>query len=100
MPSLSILAEPSVAVVDRNVERKKSRDLAEVYLKFLYTKEGQDIAAKNFYRPRDPKIVAKYADKFTKVELVTIADFGGWPDTQKKHFGDGGVFDQIYTGKK
>jgi sulfate transport system substrate-binding protein len=101
VPSLSILAEPSVAVVDRNVDRKKTREAAEAYLKFLYSKEGQDIAAKNFYRPRDPEIAAKYADKFAKVELVTIADFGGWPATQKKHFGDGGVFDQIYTpGKK
>ena len=101
VPSLSILAEPSVAVVDRNVDRKKTRKAAEAYLNFLYSKEGQDIAAKNFYRPRDPEIAAKYGDKFAKVELVTIADFGGWPEAQKTHFGDGGVFDQIYTpGRK
>jgi sulfate/thiosulfate-binding protein len=101
MPSLSILAEPSVAVVDKNVEKKKSREVAEAYLKFLYTKDGQEIIAKNFYRPRDQEIAAKYADKFSKIDLVTIADFGGWSATQKKHFGDGGVFDQIYTpGKK
>ncbi len=97
VPSLSILAEPSVAVVDRNVERKKSREVAEAYLKFLYTPEGQDIVAKNFYRPRNAEVAARYADKFPKLDLVTIADFGGWPATQKKHFGDGGVFDQIYT---
>ena len=97
LPSMSILAEPSIAVVDRNVEKKKSRDVAEAYLKFLYTPEGQDIVAKNFYRPRNAEVVARYADKFPKLDLVTIADFGGWPDTQKKHFGDGGVFDQIYT---
>ena len=97
VPSLSILAEPSVAVVDKNVDRKRTREAAEAYLNFLYSKEGQDIAAKNFYRPRDPEIAAKYADRFAKVELVTIADFGGWPEAQKTHFGDGGVFDQIYT---
>ena len=97
VPSLSVLAEPSVAVVDRNVEKKKSRQVAEAYLKFLYTPEGQDIVAKNFYRPRNAEVAARYADKFPKLDLVTIADFGGWPATQKKHFGDGGVFDQIYT---
>ncbi len=100
VPSLSILAEPSVAVVDKNVERKKTREVAEAYLKYLYTPEAQDIIAKNFYRPRDKDVAAKYADKFGKVDLVTIADFGGWRDAQKKHFGDDGVFDQIYTAKK
>ena len=96
VPSLSILAEPSVAVVDRNVDRKRTRETAEAYLKFLYSPEGQEIAARNFYRPRDAEVAARYAEKFPKLDLVTIADFGGWPTAQKAHFGDGGVFDQIY----
>jgi sulfate/thiosulfate-binding protein len=100
VPSLSILAEPSVTVVDRNVDRKKTREVAEAYLKFLYSPEGQDIVAKNFYRPRNAEVAARHADKFPKLELVTIEDFGGWPTAQKKHFGDGGVFDQIYTQRR
>jgi sulfate transport system substrate-binding protein len=97
-PRSSILAEPPVAVVDRNVDRHGTRAAAQAYLEFLYTPEGQDIAARNFYRPRDPKIAAKYAAKFPKVDLFTIdAVFGGWTKAQEKHFADGGVFDQIYT---
>jgi sulfate transport system substrate-binding protein len=98
VPSVSILAEPSVAVVDKVVDKKKTRDVAEAYLKFLYTPEGQELAAKNYYRPRDAKVAEKYRDNFKKVELLTIDDdFGGWAAAQKKHFADGGVFDQIYT---
>ena len=98
VPSISILAEPSVAVVDKVVDKKKTRDVAEAYLKFLYTPEGQELAAKNYYRPRDAKVAEKHKDNFKKVELLTIDDdFGGWAAAQKKHFADGGVFDQIYT---
>lgn len=97
-PRSSILAEPPIAVVDRNVERHGTRAVAQAYLEFLYTPEGQEIAAKNFYRPRDPKVAARYAPKFPKIDLFTIdAVFGGWTKAQEKHFGDGGVFDQIYT---
>jgi sulfate transport system substrate-binding protein len=97
VPSLSILAEPSVAVVDKVVDKKGTRAPAEAYLKYLYGKEGQDLAARHFYRPRDPEVAAKYASSFAKVELITIdGAFGGWAKAQKTHFGDGGTFDQIY----
>jgi len=101
VPSLSILAEPPVSVVDKVVDRKGTRKVAEAYLKYLYSPEGQEIAAKNYYRPRDKKVAAKYAKQFPKVKLVTIDDtFGGWRKAQKTHFEDGGSFDQIYkTGK-
>ena len=100
VPSLSILAEPPVSVVDKVVDRKGTRKVAEAYLKYLYSPEGQEIAAKNYYRPRDKKVAAKYAKQFPKVKLVTIDDtFGGWRKAQKTHFEDGGVFDQIYSGK-
>ena len=96
-PSLSILAEPSVAVVDAVVDRKKTRAVARAYLEYLYTPEGQEIAAKNHYRPRDQKVAAKYAATFAKVKLFTIDQaFGGWDNAQKTHFADGGTFDQIY----
>ena len=99
-PSVSILAEPSVAVVDKNVDKKKTREVAEAYLKYLYTPAAQEIEAQNFYRPRDPQVAAKYADKFPKIELLTIdKPFGGWAVEQKKHFDDGGIFDQIYSPK-
>lgn len=99
VPTLSILAEPPVAVVDKVVERKGTRAVAEAYLKFLYTKDGQKLAADNFYRPRDPEIAKQYEKVFPKVDLVTIDDpaFGGWRKAQKTHFSDGGVFDQIYS---
>ena len=97
-PSLSILAEPPVAVVDRNVDRKGTRKVAEAYLQYLYTPEGQEIAARNFYRPTDPGVAAKYAEQFPKLTLVTIdGAFGGWPNATKTHFADGGTFDQIYV---
>lgn len=97
VPSLSILAEPPVTIVDKVVDRRGTRALAEAYLKFLYTPQGQDIVAQNFFRPRDPEIAQKYAAQFPKVRLVTIEDpFGGWQKAQAEHFADGGTFDQIY----
>jgi len=96
-PPLSILAEPPIAVVDTVADKKGTRAAAEAYLKYWYTKEGQEIAARNFYRPRDAAVGEKYADSFAKVDLFTIDDvFGGWIKAQKEHFGEGGVFDQIY----
>ncbi len=97
-PSLSILAEPPVSVVDKVVDKRGTRKVAAAYLDYLYSAEGQEIAAKNFYRPRDAKVAAKYAAQFKPVKLLTIdADFGGWRTAQKTHFDDGGVFDQIYA---
>ncbi|MGQ0708884.1 MAG: sulfate ABC transporter substrate-binding protein [Rhodoferax sp.] len=100
-PSLSILAEPAVAVVDKNVDRKGTRAVAEAYLQYLYTEEGQDIAGKNFYRPAvSAKAQAKYAKQFAKIKLFTIDEaFGGWEKADKDHFADGASFDQIYTKK-
>jgi len=96
-PPLSILAEPPLAVVDAVADKKGSRAVAEAYLRYWYSKEGQEIAARNGYRPRDPEIAAKYQASFAKVELFTIDDvFGGWARAQKEHFSEGGVFDQIY----
>jgi sulfate/thiosulfate transport system substrate-binding protein len=96
-PSLSILAEPSVAVVDKNVDKKGTRKVAEAYLKYLYSDEGQEIAGKNFYRPRSEKIAEKYSKQFPQITLFTIDEaFGGWANAQKVHFADGGTFDQIY----
>ncbi|MFC0666530.1 sulfate ABC transporter substrate-binding protein [Azotobacter chroococcum] len=100
VPSLSILAEPPVAVVDRNVDKKGTREVATAYLNYLYSEEGQRIAAKNFYRPRNEKVAAEFAKQFPRLELVTIdKDFGGWKAAQPKFFNDGGVFDQIYKVK-
>ena len=97
VPSLSILAEPPVTVVDKVVDQRGTRQIAEAYLKFLYTKEGQEIIAQNFYRPRDAEVAARYASQFPAVKLVTIDDtFGGWDKAQAAHFDDGGTFDQIY----
>jgi sulfate transport system substrate-binding protein len=96
-PSRSILAEPPVALVDKNVDRHKTRPVAEAFLKFLYTPEAQEIEAKDFYRPRDPAILAKYRSQFPNIPLAMVdADFGGWDKAQATHFADGGVFDQIY----
>jgi sulfate/thiosulfate transport system substrate-binding protein len=97
VPTVSILAEPPVAVVDKVVLRRGTREVAAAYLQYLYSKEGQDIVARNFYRPRDPDIAAKYANLYPKLNLVTIADFGGWPKAQAEHFSEGGIFDQIYA---
>src|SRR5690606_40046632 len=97
VPSLSILAEPPVAVVEKNAARHKTTTVAKAYLEYLYYDVGQDIAGKNFYRPTDPKIAAKYASQFPQVELFTIGDaFGGWQKASKKFFQDGAIFDQIY----
>ena len=99
-PSLSILAEPPVAVVDKNAKRHHTTEVADGYLKYLYSDEAQEIAAKNFYRPRNAAIAQKYAANFNDLKLVTLKDeFGSWADAQKTHFADGGVFDQIYSPK-
>lgn len=99
-PSVSILAQPSVAVVDKVVDNRGTRDAAEEYLNFLYSDEAQRIAGDNYYRPYNKTILNEYADVFDlNVDLVTIADFGGWDEAQSKHFADGGVFDDIYEGK-
>jgi sulfate/thiosulfate transport system substrate-binding protein len=96
-PPLSILAEPPVTIVDKVADKKGTRNAADAYLQYWYTKEGQEIAARNFYRPRDPEIAKKHENSFAKVELFTIDElFGGWTKAQKEHFADGGVFDQIY----
>lgn len=100
VPSVSILAEPPVAVVDSVVDKKGTREVAQAYLEYLYSDEGQEIAAKNYYRPRNETIAQKYASQFSQVKLFTIDDvFGGWTKAQKEHFTDGGIFDQIYTNK-
>jgi sulfate transport system substrate-binding protein len=98
IPSLSILAEPSVSVVDKVVDRRGTRKVATAYLEFLYSPGGQEIAAKHYYRPRDAELLARHADRFPRMQLVTVDDpvFGGWAKAQKRHFDDGGVFDQIY----
>ena len=100
VPSVSIKTEPTVAVVDKNVDRNGTREVATEYLKHLYSDEAQDLIGKNFYRPTGEKAVAKYAAQFPKLELVTIdGAFGGWPKADKTHFVDGGTFDQIYLKK-
>ncbi|MEY4976534.1 MAG: hypothetical protein RIQ97_1729 [Pseudomonadota bacterium] len=100
VPSLSILAEPAVTVVDKNVDKKGTRAVAQAYLAYLYSDEGQDIAGKHFYRPISPKAQAKYAKQFPKIKLFTIDQaFGGWAQAKKVHFADGGTFDQIYTSQ-
>ncbi|MDR0521919.1 MAG: sulfate ABC transporter substrate-binding protein [Planctomycetaceae bacterium] len=101
VPSISILAEPPVAVIDKNVDKKGNRKVAEAYLNFLYTKQGQELVAKHYYRPRDPEVLKKYADNFVTVDTFSIDEvFGGWQKAQKEHFEDGGTFDQIYSPKK
>ena len=97
VPSLSILAEPPVSVVDKVVDERGTRAVAEEYLKYLYSPEAQEIAARHFYRPRDPAVAAKYAKQFPALPLVTIdAVFGGWARAQATHFADHGTFDRIY----
>ncbi len=101
VPSLSILAEPPVAVVDKVVDRRGTRKVAQAFVEYLYSDEGQEIAAKNYYRPINEKISAKYATQFQKVKLVTVEEAaGGWTKAQKTHFSDGGIFDQIYQPGK
>lgn len=94
VPSVSILAEPPVAVVDKVALRKGTADVARAYLEYLYSKEGQEIVAKHYYRPRDAEVAARFAKLFPAVSLVTIDDFGGWTTAQEKHFADGAIFDQ------
>ena len=97
-PSISILAEPPVSIVDKVAAKHGTTEVAKAYLQFLYSEEGQEIGAKNYYRPQSPQALAKYSNQFPKLTLFTIDDtFGGWQKTQKKHFEDGGVFDKIYT---
>ncbi|OOC59091.1 sulfate ABC transporter substrate-binding protein [Paenibacillus ihbetae] len=97
-PSVSILAEPPVAVVDKNVDKRGTREVAEAYLEYLYSEEGQTIAADNYYRPTLASVSEKYKDKFPEIELFTLKDvFGTWEETQTKHFNDGGIFNQIYV---
>jgi len=97
-PSISILAEPSVAVVEKSVKKHGTEEVAKEYLQYLYSKEGQELATKNYYRPRDPEVLAKYGKQFKKLDLFTIDEvFGGWNQAQATHFADGGVFDQIYA---
>jgi len=97
VPSISILAEPPVALIDKVAERKGTVAAAKAYLAFLYSTEGQIIAAQNYYRPRDPAVAARYANQFPKLALFDIQLFGGWAQAQRTHFADGGIFDQIYT---
>jgi sulfate transport system substrate-binding protein len=97
-PSVSILAEPPVAVVDKVATKRKTAALAKAYLEFLYTPQGQEIAARHFYRPRNASVAAKYAAQFPQIELFGIDRFGGWAKAQKAHFADGGIFDQISLG--
>jgi sulfate transport system substrate-binding protein len=99
-PSLSILAEPPVAVVDKVVDKKGTREAAEAYLAFLYTPQAQRIIGKNYYRPRDPAVAAEYAERYPPLNMVTIADFGGWDAAQTKYFADGAMFDRIFTPGK
>ncbi len=96
VPSVSILAEPAVTVVDLVAKKHGTEKVAQAYLNFLYTEEGQDIIGKHYYRPRSETALKKYGDRFPKIELVTIDDFGGWKEAHKKHFADGGIFDKIY----
>jgi sulfate/thiosulfate-binding protein len=95
VPSVSILAEPPVAVVEKVALRHGTRELAQQYLRYLYSTEGQEIIAQHFYRPRDAQVAARYATRFPQLKLTTIADFGGWASAQRKHFADGGVFDEV-----
>jgi sulfate/thiosulfate transport system substrate-binding protein len=97
VPSVSILAEPSVTVVDKVVLRRGTREVATEYLKYLYSKEAQEIVARNYYRPRDPQIAAKYAAQYPQLNLVTVQELGGWTKVQQVHFSKGGIFEQIST---
>ncbi len=100
LPSVSVLAEPPASVVDSVVDKRGTRQVAEAYLQYLYTPEGQDIGARNFYRPRDPVVASRYTETFPKVTLATIDDFGGWAKAQPAYFGDGGMFDRVFAPGK
>lgn len=96
-PSLSILAEPPVAIIDKVVDDHGTREVAEAYLQYLYSEEGQKLAGKHYYRPTDEEVAKEFSEQFPQLELLTIEDFGGWQEAQTKHFADGGIFDQIYA---
>ncbi|MGB9277687.1 MAG: sulfate ABC transporter substrate-binding protein, partial [Terrimicrobiaceae bacterium] len=99
VPSVSILAEPTVSVVDKIVDKRGTREIATEYLKFLYSDTGQEIAARHFFRPSNKDVLAKHAGQYPKLELFTITDvFGGWTKATKEHFVDGAAFDQVYSG--
>jgi sulfate transport system substrate-binding protein len=98
-PSVSILAEPPVAVVDKVALRKGTREVAQAYLQYLYSPAGQEIIARHFFRPRDPGVAARYADRYPQLEMATIRDFGGWKQAQVQHFAEGGIFDQVYLAR-
>src|SRR5215216_1573195 len=100
MPSISVLAEPPVAVVDKVVDKRGTREIAEAYLRFLYTPAAQELAARFYFRPRLQEVAAKYKDRFADLELIPIEQFGGWTQAHKTHFADGGFFDQIYAPGK
>ena len=95
VPTVSVLAEPPVAVVDSVALRHGTREVARAYLGYLYSKEGQEIIARHYYRPRDSEVAARYSERFPQLKLATIADFGGWDRVQRTHFSDGGMFDQV-----
>ncbi len=100
-PSLTILTEPSVAIVDRTVDKNGNKWLAKGYINYLYSPLGQDMAARHFYRPRNEKVLAKYSSQFPKIKTFTIDEvFGGWANAQKTHFVNGAIFDQIYNSKR
>src|SRR5215213_207614 len=96
VPSVSVLAEPPVAIVDKVVDRRETRDVAEAYLRFLYTPNGQELAGRFYFRPRSQDVAAKYKERFANLDLISIEKFGGWGQAHKTHFADGGIFDQIY----
>ncbi len=96
IPSISILAEPPVTVVDKVAQKHNTEEVAKAYLEYLYTDDGQEIVAKHYYRPRSEAVRQKYAGRFPEIQLVTIEHFGGWQKAQKEHFADGGIFDKIY----
>ncbi len=96
IPSISILAEPPVTVVDKIAKKHGTEEIAKAYLDYLYSEEGQEIAAKNYYRPRSEKILQKYREQFPEMNLMRIENYGGWQKVQAEHFADGGIFDQIY----
>ena len=100
VPSVSIRADPPVALVDANVDKHGTRNLAQAYLEFFYTKPAQEIAAKHYFRPRDPQILAANRSRFPDRPLATISDFGGWSAAQATYFADGGLFDQVYVPSK
>ena len=97
IPSVSVLAEPPVTIVDKVVDKRGTRQVAEAYLQFLYSPAGQELAARYYFRPRSPDVAARYKDRFPEVDMIPIEQFGGWSQANKIHFADGGVFDQVFN---